>query len=86
MPERHPKAPGSREAFSAWRRVRRRVFKMLIGQVGENREINAVFSKTIRVLGHAELFEPVRNLLHRDPSLGRTCSVHRKDITTCLLA
>jgi hypothetical protein len=24
---------------------------MLIGQVGENREINAVFSKTIRVLG-----------------------------------
>jgi hypothetical protein len=37
---------------------------MLIGQVGENRQINAVFSKTLGVLGHAELFEPVRNLLH----------------------
>ena len=40
------------------------VFKMLIGQVGENREINAVFSKALRVLGHAELFEPVRDFLH----------------------
>ena len=24
-----------------------------------------IFGKTLRVLGHAELFEPVRNLLHR---------------------
>jgi hypothetical protein len=38
---------------------------MLICQVRENREINAVFSKAIRVLGHVELFEPIRNLLHR---------------------
>ena len=35
---------------------------MLICQFGENREINAVFSKALRVLGHAELFEPVRHL------------------------
>jgi hypothetical protein len=35
---------------------------MLVGQVGENREINAVFSKALGILGHAELFEPVRNL------------------------
>ena len=28
-------------------------------------EIDAVFSKTLRVLGHAERFEPVSNLLHR---------------------
>src|SRR5215468_9725803 len=30
-------------------------------------ETNPVFSKTLRVLGHAELFEPVGNLLHRGP-------------------
>ena len=42
--------------------------QVLIGQVGEDGEINAVFSKTLRILGHAELFEPVRNRLHRGPS------------------
>jgi hypothetical protein len=39
--------------------------QVLIGQVGKNREINAVFSKTLSVLGRAELSEPVRNLLQR---------------------
>ena len=34
----------------------------------EYRNINPVLSKTLRVLGHTELFEPVRNLLHRGPS------------------
>src|SRR5215471_8809241 len=43
------------------------VFKMLIGQVGKNREIDAVFGKTLGVFGHAELFEPVGNLLHCEP-------------------
>ena len=38
---------------------------MHVSQVGKNREINAVFSKKLHVLGHAECFEPVRNLLHR---------------------
>jgi hypothetical protein len=41
------------------------VLKVLIGQVAERRGTNSVFSKALRVLGHAELFEPVRNLLHR---------------------
>src|SRR5262249_53520138 len=43
------------------------VFKMLISQVGKNRQINSVFHKTVGVLGHAELCEPVRNLLHCEP-------------------
>jgi hypothetical protein len=37
---------------------------MLIGQVGEDRKIDTAFGKTPRVLGHAELFEPLYNLLH----------------------
>src|ERR1700739_209265 len=37
---------------------------MLIGEFRKDREINAVFGKTLSVLGHAELFEPVSNLLH----------------------
>ena len=42
-----------------------KVFEMLVGQVGENGHINVVLGEPLRVLGHAELFEPVRNLLHR---------------------
>ena len=46
--------------------------QVLIGQIGKDREINAVLGKALRVLGHAELFEPVRNLLHCGaPSDGR---------------
>ena len=52
----------------------------------ECRETNPVFGKTLGVLGHAELFEPVRNLLHWRPPPNLTLSVserHRaKSITT----
>jgi hypothetical protein len=41
------------------------VFQVLIGHVAKNREINTVFGKALGILGHAERFEPVRNLLHR---------------------
>ena len=37
------------------------IFEVLIRQMREYRNINLVFSKTLRVLGHTELFEPVRN-------------------------
>jgi hypothetical protein len=37
---------------------------MLIGQVGENGNIDPVLDKTVGVLGQAKLFEPVGNLLH----------------------
>jgi hypothetical protein len=36
-----------------------------LGQVGENGNIDSVLNKAVGVLGHAELFEPVRDLLHR---------------------
>ena len=45
--------------------ARHKLFQVLIGQVAKDREINAVFSKTVCILGHAEVFEPVPNLLHR---------------------
>ena len=66
-PKPHWKARGSREAFSTCLRRDPEVFKMLIGQVGKDGEINAVFGKTLRVLGHPEFLEPVGNLLHRGP-------------------
>ena len=36
------------------------LLEILIGQLNENCEINIVFSKALRVLGHAELFKPVQ--------------------------
>jgi hypothetical protein len=36
----------------------------LLGQVGKNGNIDLVFGKTLSVLGHPEIFEPLRNLLH----------------------
>src|SRR6516162_4037832 len=43
------------------------VLEVLICQMGQCRDINPVLSKTLRVLGHAEPFEPVSNLLHWRP-------------------
>jgi hypothetical protein len=41
------------------------VLKVLIGQVAERLGSNAVFGKTLGVLGHAELYERVRYLFRR---------------------
>ena len=38
--------------------------EVLIGQMGECRKANSVFDKALGILGQAELFEPVRDLLH----------------------
>jgi len=46
------------------------VFEILIGQVAKRRDIDPILGKALRVLGHAERFEPVRNLLHRSPASG----------------
>ena len=43
------------------------VFQILIRQIGQDAEIDSVLGKTLGVLGHAEFFEPVCNLLHRRP-------------------
>jgi hypothetical protein len=40
------------------------VLPVLIRQMREYREINSVLSKALRVLGHSELIQPFRNLLH----------------------
>ena len=40
---------------------------MQIRKVRKDREIDTIFSKTLHVLGHAEFFEPIGNLLHRQP-------------------
>ena len=45
------------------------IFKVLIGQLRKNRKINTVLGKAPGVLGHAELLEPVRNVLHRSRTL-----------------
>jgi hypothetical protein len=40
------------------------LLKILIRQVAQNSEIDIVLGKALGVLRHAELFEPVRYLLH----------------------
>ena len=44
-----------------------KLFEVLIGQVAKDGGIDVALGKALRVLGHAERFEPVRNLLHRGP-------------------
>src|SRR6516164_1548215 len=51
------------------------VFEILIGQIAKYRDINTVLGKGPRVLGHAEFFEPVSNLLHRGVSCPRINSL-----------
>jgi hypothetical protein len=41
-----------------------KLFEVLIGQMAEDGNINIVFGKTLNVRGHAELFEPICNVLH----------------------
>src|SRR5262249_17946931 len=53
--------------FAAITKDNAEVFQVLIGQVRKDGEINAAFGKTLSVLGHAELFELVSNLLHWRP-------------------
>ncbi len=49
------------------------VFEILIGQMAKRRDIDPILGKGLRVLGHAELFEPIRHLLHRGPSHEDEC-------------
>src|SRR6202035_5055055 len=63
------------------------VFQVLICQVAKDRKINAVFSKASRVLGHAELFEPIGNLLHgRKPTATEFTVLSRRGYSTKLAA
>src|SRR5215469_8394824 len=51
------------------------LFEILIGQVTQNLEVNIILGKALSVLPEPELFEPVRNLLHRRPSSDLALSV-----------
>ena len=42
--------------------------EVLVRQLAQDLDIDVVLSKTLGVLGHAELFEPVRNLLLNRPA------------------
>ena len=61
------------------------IFEVLIRQMRERRNINPVLGKALGVLGHAELFEPVGNLLHcRKPPRDRaTMFLTRISDRTC---
>ena len=48
------------------------LLQVLISQIGKDFKIDAVLRKALRVLGHAEIFEPVRNFLHRGAPVRRT--------------
>jgi hypothetical protein len=56
------------------------VFEILIGQMAERRDTDPIFGKALRVLQHAELFKPVRNLLPFTTviggSFGRNVALH----------
>src|SRR5580700_10901031 len=43
------------------------VLEVLIAKMGEYGNINLILGKTLSVLPETELFQPVRNLLHRGP-------------------
>jgi len=64
---RGPKLLNSSPYYSPMPEQHADVLEVLFRQMTEGRETNSVFGKTLGVLGHAELFEPIRNLLHRGP-------------------
>src|SRR5689334_4247171 len=38
--------------------------QVLVCEIGQDAKIDIVLSKALRILGHAELFEPLRKVLH----------------------
>src|SRR5262249_23841804 len=62
------KLTDGREYFSPMPKGDADVLEILVGQIAKTRDINPVLGKVLVLLGHAELFEPVRNLLHRGAS------------------
>jgi hypothetical protein len=44
------------------------LLQILISQIGKHGEIDSILGKARRVLGHAELIEPIRDVLHCAPS------------------
>jgi hypothetical protein len=58
------KLPDRAEHLTAIAKQDAQLLQVVVCQIGENAEINMVLCEKLRVLGHAEIFEPVGNLLH----------------------
>jgi hypothetical protein len=58
------KLPDRAEHLAAITEQDAQLLQVMVCQIGENAEINTVLCETLRVLGHAEIFKPVGNLLH----------------------
>jgi len=41
-----------------------KLLEILIGQMGKNRDVDAVLDEALRILGQANTFQPLRNMLH----------------------
>src|SRR5262249_10337787 len=52
--------------FAAMPQQNTEILEILLCQIADDREVNSVVREALGVLGQAELFEPVRDLLHRD--------------------
>ena len=59
-----PASLRSREHYSPMPQQDAYVFQVLISYMGKRRDSDPVLSKTLHVLGHAELFEPVCKVMH----------------------
>jgi hypothetical protein len=78
---RLPAPADGREYYPPMPKQDTHIFEVLISQMGECREIDPILGKTLCVLGHAELSEPIGNLLHgRKPRRDRAYSVSDQDI------
>ena len=51
--------------FAAMPEQNTEVLEILLRQIADDREVNGVVGEALGVLGQAELFEPVHDLLHR---------------------
>ena len=55
------------------------IFEVVISQMRECRNTNPVLGKTLRILGHTELIEPLRNLLHCGALSDAPCDAQVED-------
>jgi hypothetical protein len=65
MLERQRQAPQSHATPSPMTERDTKLFEVLIGQVAKHGGVDVALGKSLRILGHAERGQPIRNLLHR---------------------
>jgi hypothetical protein len=58
------------------------LFEVLIGQIRQDDKTNVILGKALSVLSETELLKPVRNLLHRGPSVGATRRAMNREVQT----